>query len=125
MRKISKEYEELLNLNYCLLTRTYMDNEGNSQGFSETWTDTLNNDRYNESTIRDGNRLYLSLDILKNLCVKTDSSLIFKVSINRRSTTTDKELPDSVKYPKSYCNLYTLSKDGVIRDYQSRSYQLR
>ncbi|WP_282130455.1 hypothetical protein [Pseudoalteromonas aliena] len=122
-RKISKEHEELLNLNYCLLTRKYMDNEGDSQGFSETWTGS--HSPYNEGTIREGNRLYISLGEVQKLCVKTDSSLIFKVSINRRSPTTDKELPDSVKYPKSYCNLYTISKDGVVRDYQSRSYQLR
>lgn len=125
MRRISKEYEELLHLNYCLLTRTYMDNEGDSQGFSETWTDTRNNDRYNESTIRDGNRLYLSLDVLKHLCVKTKLSLIFEVSINRQSSTYDRDVPYDVKYPGPYCSLYTLSKDGIIKDYQSRSYQLR
>jgi len=125
MRRISKEYEELLNLYYCLLTRTYMDNEGYSQGFSETWTNTRNTDRYNESTIRDGNRLYLSLDVLKHLCVKTKLSLIFEVSINRQRPTHDRDVPDDVKYPGPYCNLYTLSKDGVIKDYQSRSYQLR
>ena len=125
IRKISKEYEELLNLNYCLLTRAYMDNKGNYQGFSETWTDRRNNDRYSESTIRDGNRLYLSLDMLKHLCVKTELSLIFEVSINRQSTIHDRDEPDDVKYPGPYCNMYTLSKDGVIKDYQSKSYQLR
>lgn len=123
MTKVSQEYKELLKLDYCFLTRSYIDNESYSQGFTEMWTDT--HTPYNEDTIRDGNRLYMSLDALKQLCVKTDSSLIFKVSISRRSTTTDKELPDIVKYPKSYCSLYTLSKDGVVRDYQSRSYQLR
>ena len=125
IRRISKEYEELLNLNYSLLTRTYLDDKGNSQGFSETWTDTRSNDRYSDNIIRDGNRLYLSLDILKHLCVKTKLSLILEVSINRQSSTHDKDTPDDVKYPGPYCNLYTLSKDGVIRDYQSRSYQLR
>jgi hypothetical protein len=125
MRRISKEHEELLNLNYCLLTRTYMDDKGNSQGFSETWTDTRNNDRYNESTIRDGNRLYLSLDTLKHLCAQTKLSLIFEVSINRQSSTHYRDVPDDVKYPGPYCNLYTFSKDGVIKDYQSRNYQLR
>lgn len=123
MTKISQEYKELLKLDYCFLTKAYIDNESYSQGFTEMWTGS--HTPYNEGTIREGNRLYISLDAVQQLCVKTDSSLIFKVSINRRSTTTDKELPDSVKYPKSYCNLYTLSKDGVIRDYQSRSYQLR
>jgi hypothetical protein len=121
--EISKEYRELLEFDYCFLTRTYIDNESYSQGFTEMWTDVLT--PYNEGSVREGNRLYMSLGALKQLCVKTDLSLIFKVSINRRSITTDKELPDSVKYPKSYCNLYTLSKDGVIRDYQSRSYKLR
>lgn len=125
IRRISKEYEELLNLNYSLLTRTYLDDKGNSQGFSETWTDTHSNDRYSENIIRDGNRLYLSLDKLKHLCVKTNLSLIFNVSINRQSSTHDKDTPDDVKYPGPYCNLYTLSKDGVVRDYQSRNYQLR
>jgi hypothetical protein len=125
IRRISKEYEELLNLHYSLLTRTYLDDKGNSQGFSETWTDTRSNDRYSDNIIRDGNRLYLSLDILKHLCVKTKLSLILEVSINRQSSTHDKDVPDDVKYPGPYCNLYTLSKDGVIRDYQSRSYQLR
>ncbi|MDO7085901.1 hypothetical protein WNY51_08340 [Pseudocolwellia sp. AS88] len=125
MRRISKEYEELLNLNYCLLTRKYMDDKGSSQGFSETWTDTRNNDRYSESTIRDGDRLYLSLDTLKHLCAQTKLSLIFEVSIKRQNSTHDRDVPDDVKYPGPYCNLYTLSKDGVIRDYQSRNYQLR
>lgn len=83
------------------------------------------NDRYSENIIRDGHRLYLSLDILKHLCVKTKLSLIFEVSIDRQSSTHDTDIPDDVKYPGPYCNLYTLSKDGVIRDYQSRSYQLR
>ncbi|MCG9641738.1 hypothetical protein L1D22_17935 [Vibrio sp. Isolate34] len=125
IRRISKEYEELLNLNYSLLTRTYLDDKGSFQGFSQTWTDTRSNDRYSDNIIRDGNRLYLSLDILKHLCVKTKLSLILEVSINRQSSTHDKDTPDDVKYPGPYCNLYTLSKDGVIRDYQSRSYQLR
>jgi hypothetical protein len=125
MRRISKEYEELLNLNYCLLTRKYMDDKGSSQGFSETWTDTRNNDRYSESTIRDGDRLYLSLDTLKHLCAQTKLSLIFEVSIKRQNSTHDRDVPDDVKYPGPYCNLYTLSKDGVIRDYQSTNYQLR
>ncbi|MEP1743775.1 MAG: hypothetical protein ABJI92_16745 [Kangiellaceae bacterium] len=125
IRRISKEYEELLNLNYSLLTRIYLDDKKNSQGFSETWTDTRSNDRYSENIIREGNRLYLSLDILKHLCVKTKLSLILVVSINRQSSTHDKDTPNDVKYPGPYCNLYTLSKDGVIRDYQSRSYQLR
>lgn len=123
MTQISQEHKELLELDYCFLTRSYIDNGSYSQGFTETWTDA--HTPYNEGSIREGNRLYMSLDALKQLCVKTDLSLIFKVSINRRSSTTDKELPDSVKYPKSYCSLYTLSKDGVIRDYQSRSYKLR
>nr|PMK17901.1 hypothetical protein BCU10_00440 [Vibrio splendidus] len=123
MTKVSKEYKELLKLNYCFLTKAYIDNESYLQGFTEMWTGSHN--PYNEGIIREGNRLYISLDSVQQLCVKTDSSFIFKVSINRRSTTTDKELPDSVKYPKSYCNLYTISKDGVVRDYQSRSYQLR
>ena len=121
--KVSKEYKELLKLNYCFLTKAYIDSESYLQGFTEMWTGSHN--PYNEGIIREGNRIYISLDSVKQLCVKTDSSLIFKVSINRRSTTTNKELPDSVKYPKSYCNLYTISNDGVVRDYQSRSYQLR
>ncbi|MGK0272535.1 MAG: hypothetical protein ACI88H_003207 [Cocleimonas sp.] len=123
MTQISQEHKELLELDYCFLTRSYIDNGSYSQGFTEMWTDA--HTPYNEGSIREGNRLYMSLDTLQKLCVKTDLSLIFKVSINRRSSTTDKELPDSVKYPKSYCSLYTLSKDGVIRDYQSRSYKLR
>ena len=125
MQRISKEYEELLNLNYCLLSRKYIDDKGISQGFSETWTESRNNDHYNESIIRDGNRLYLPLDVLKQLCTKTKLSLIFKVSIKRQSSNYDEDVPDDVKYPGPYCNLYTLSKDGVLRDYQSRSYQLR
>ena len=123
LSKVSEEYKELLELNYCLHSRNYMGEEENLHGFSETWTDTYN--RYNESTIREGNRLYMSLDVLKQLCVKTDLSLIFNVSINRQSSTHDRDVPDDVKYPGPYCNLYTLSKDGVIKDYQSRSYQLR
>lgn len=125
IQRISKEHEELLNLNYCFLTRKYMDEKGNSQGFSETWTDTRNDDRYSESIIRDGERLYLSLDTLKHLCAQTKLSLIFEVSIKRQNSTHDRDVPDDVKYPGPYCNLYTLSKDGVIRDYQSRNYQLR
>lgn len=125
IQRISKEHEELLNLNYCFLTRKYMDEKGNSQGFSETWTDTRNDERYSESIIRDGERLYLSLDTLKHLCAQTKLSLIFKVSIKRQNSTHDRDVPDDVKYPGPYCNLYTLSKDGVIRDYQSRNYQLR
>ncbi len=125
LRKVSEEYKELLELQYCFHKRSYQDTENNLQGFSETWTDTKNNDRYGESSIREGNRLFISLDALKQLCVKTGLSLIFEVSINRKSSTYDREVPDDVKYPGPYCNLYTLSKDGVIKDYQSRSYQLR
>jgi hypothetical protein len=123
--KISEEQKELLGLHYCLHKRSYKDTENNLHGFSETWTDTRNNDHYNERAIREGNRLYMSLDVLKELCAKTDFSLIFEVSIERQSSTYDKEIPDDVKYPGPYCNLYTLSKDGVISDYQSRNYQLR
>lgn len=125
LRKISEEYKELLELKYCLHRRSYQDAENNLHGFSETWTDTRNNDHYSESSIREGNRLFISLNALKQLCVKTGLSLIFEVSINRECSTYDRETPDDVKYPGPYCNLYTLSKDGVIEDYQSRSYQLR
>jgi hypothetical protein len=125
LRKVSEEYKELLELQYCFHKRSYQDTGNNLHGFSETWTDTRNNDRYSESSIREGNRLFISLDALKQLCVKTGLSLIFEVTINRQSSTYDREIPDDVKYPGPYCNLYTLSKDGVIKDYQSRSYQLR
>lgn len=125
LRKVSEEYKELLELQYCFHKRSYLDKENNLQGFSETWTDTRDNDRYSESLIREGNRLFMSLDTLKQLCTKTDLSLIFEVSINRKSSTYDRGISDDVKYPGPYCNLYTLSKDGVIKDYQSRSYQLR
>jgi hypothetical protein len=125
LRKVSEEYKELLELQYCFHKRSYQDTENNLHGFSETWTDTRNNDRYSESSIREGNRLFISLDALKQLCVKTGLSLIFEVTINRQSSTYDREIPYDVKYPGPYCNLYTLSKDGVIKDYQSRSYQLR
>jgi len=125
LRKISDEYKELLELKYCFLRRSYQDTENNQHGFSEIWTGTRDNRRYNETTIREGNRLFISLDILKQLCVKTGFSLIFEVSINRQSSTYKRDTPHDVKYPGPYCNLYTLSKDGVIKDYQSRSYQLR
>lgn len=125
LRKVSDEYKEILEVDFFIQSLCYKDKENNTQGFSEMWTETRSNDYDRERLIREGNRLYMSLDILKKLCIKTDLSLIFKVSINRRSSTNDKEVPDSVKYPRSFCNLYTLSEDGVIKDYQSRNYQLR
>lgn len=123
--RVSEEYKELLGLQYCFHERSYQDTENNLQGFTEAWTDTLNHVRYSESSIREGNRLFISLDVLKQLCIKTGLSLIFEVSINRQSTTYERDIPYDVKYPGPYCNLYTLSKDGVIKDYQSRSYKLR
>lgn len=123
IRGIGHEYEKLLQLSYCILTRDYTDKQGGIHGFSETWTDI--HDRYNEGMIRQGNRIYMSLDKLKALCLNTNLSLIFKVSINRHSSTFDRDLPSDVKYSGQNCNLYTLSRDGVIKDYQSRSYQLR
>jgi hypothetical protein len=125
LRQVSIEYKELLGLDYCLHQRSYKDSKSNLHGFSETWTETLSNNRYSESSIREGNRLFMSLDVLQQLCTKTDLSLIFEVSITRKSSTFDRNTSDEVKYQKPYCNLYTLSKDGVITDYQSRSYKLR
>ncbi|WP_367317363.1 hypothetical protein [Vibrio coralliilyticus] len=122
-KRIGSEYEKLLQLSYCSLSRTYTDILGNKHGFSETWTDT--HTRYNEGIIRKGDRVYMSLDMLKTLCIDTELSLIFEVSISRQSSTFDKDLPTDVKYSGQYCNLYTLSRDGVIKDYQSRCYQLR
>lgn len=124
-RKVSEEYKKILGLEFCLHSRAYTDTENTLHGFSESWADSCANDRYSEQLVRQGNRLYMSLDILKKLCMKDDSSLIFEVSISRQSSTTDKDMPDDVKYPRPYCNLYILSKDGVIRDYKSRNYQLR
>ncbi|WP_210456023.1 hypothetical protein [Vibrio crassostreae] len=123
IRSIGDNYKKLLRLSYCLLTRNYEGEDGVIQGFSETWTDIY--DRYNEGMIREGNRLYMSLDVLKTLCIKTNLSLIFEVSINRKSSTYERDLSYDIKYPGAYCNVYTLSRDGVIQDYQSRNYQLR
>jgi len=124
-RKLSEEHKQMLELESCFKSRCYTDKENSTQGFLETWTDTHDGDRHRESFIREGDRLYMSLDVLKQLCTKTDLSLIFEISINRKSSTYDRDIPYDVKHPGPYCNVYTLSKDGVIKDYQSRSYQLR
>jgi hypothetical protein len=123
--KISEEHERLLNLDYCTLTKSYIDSAGECQGFSQTWTQTHSKNPLEYSPIREGNRLFISLDKLKDLCAKTELSLIFEITIKRQISTTDKDIPDNVKYPRPYCNLYTLTKDGVIEDYKARGYQLR
>ena len=124
--EIAQEYLDFLGLRFDSVTGQIVDNNDSMCGYRELWTTPKSDDRHQERFFRHGSRIYLSLETLQRLCEKNMMALVFKVQIQRRKSyySHQEGIPNEVKYPRPYCNLYSLREDGVIAD-QYSSYQLR
>ena len=124
--EIAEDYLKKLDLKFDALTGNIVDNEGAFCGYRELWTSPRSDDGYQHRFIRQGTRIYVSLEKLKQLCKKSGMDLLFEVQIQRKRSYYSKQegTPDEVKYPRPYCNLYCFGDNGIIRD-QYTSYQLR
>lgn len=125
-KEVAVELLDSLGLSFDSLTGKIVNSSKLLCGYREVWTTPNSADRHQERFFRNGSRIYLSLETLKELCEKRKIALVFKVEIRRRRSyySGQEGIPDEVKHPRPYCNLYCFRGNGVIAD-QYTSYQLR
>jgi len=124
---VASEFLDLLGITYNEIEGSYKDSDGCHVGYFENWTEPKDPGyKQTEKDVRSGCRIYLSLQVIQKLCELTDLSLVFEVQIQRRQSSSSyrKDVPDEIRYPRAYCNVYSLGTAGVLSD-QTTSYQLR
>lgn len=123
---VASEFLDLLGLTYSEIEGSYKDTDGCNVGYFENWTEPKDPGyKQTEKDVRSGFRVYLSLHSIQKLCELTGLSLVFEVQIQRRQSFSSyrKDVPNEIKYPRAYCNVYSFGPDGVLSD-QTTSYQL-